>query len=110
MNRVRQVNAVYIELREHATDHVADSAILHGAEKLVNEIVKKKQPKFVIHEGRNAFEFSSLEGVYEDGGWRVFEKELRRGFFRMSDDWEGVSVDMLENKFDLEEIVNRIAA
>lgn len=110
MNKTQKVSTVYIELRKHAPGYVSDTDLLQGSEKLVNEIVKEKQPKFVIHEGRKAFEFSSLEGAYDDGGWKVLEKELGRGFFRMCDDWEGVSVDLLANKFDLENIVNQIAA
>tara|TARA_Y100000590_G_scaffold429904_1_gene542943 strand:- start:4729 stop:5073 length:345 start_codon:yes stop_codon:yes gene_type:complete len=110
MNKTQKVSLVYIELKKHASADISDIRLLQGSEKLVNELFKEKQPKFVIHEGRNAFEFLSLEHAYDDGGWRVFEKELSRGFFRMFDDWEGVSVDLLADKFDLENIVNQIAA
>ena len=110
MNKTQKVNLVYIELRKHARTDVSDIKLLQGSEKLVNEIFKRKQPKFVIHEGRKSIEFSSQEHAYDDGGWKVFEKELSRGSFRMCDDWEGVTVDLLAKNFDLENIVNQIAA
>ena len=110
MNRIQKIRAVYIELRRYTSTNVSDMDLLRGSEKLVNEIIKEKLPKFVIHEGRKAFEFCSLEHAYDDGGWTVFEKELSRGSFRMCDDWEGVEVDLLANKFDLENIINQIAA
>ena len=110
MNKTQKVNSVYFELKKHASSDVSNTDLLRGAKELVNEVIKEKKPKFVIHEGRKAFEFQSLEGAYDDGGWRIFERELSRGNFRMCDDWEGVTVDLLEGNFDLDSFVDKIAA
>ncbi len=107
MNKPDKINAIYHELSKELGEALSPKEILIYARSLLGIFEHERDPKCEIRVGGLPRENQALNAAYFDA-WKILSNEMKLHNIPRNDDWEGVSLDLLAGKFDIEEIVNQL--
>ena len=106
MKKPAKVRAVYLELKNELGSVHPTREILQLANSLVDLYDGDGDSTHCdMYMGGTAFDSWRLDAALADGGWRVLNSEMRGDYRFGHDDWEGTPVDLLQSKFNLEELI-----
>ena len=110
MNNAAKVRQVYHELRKTVGEDTTANEVLQHAHSLVklfsDEVIA---PECSLRSGGVAIENQSLDTAFADGGWRIFQYEMKHnGSYYSGEDWDGVHPDLLEGYVDWEQYACRM--
>ena len=104
MNNANKVNKIYHELRNTVDEDIPSREILEHAHSLVKLFsYDVAVPECDLRTGGVSIENQSLDTAFSDGGWKIFQYEMKHNSsYYSGEDWEGVHPDILEGYVDVE--------
>ena len=108
MNKPNKVNAVYLELSRALGDTLSVKELLIYAQSIVEVFEHEHDPRCEIRVGGLPRDNQALNAAYFDNEWKILSEEMKLHNIPNNDDWEGVSLDLLAGKFDIEVMLNQL--